>query len=220
MTVDFSGVVSELALAVDRGADVSLGHQVQEGLRRGIRSGMLRSGERLPSTRQLADQLSVSRGLVVSAYEQLLAEGDVVSAVGSGTRGAHGLSGAADTVAAGPAEEPPADPVPVTRIDFGYGVPDLRAFPTRDWLWALGDALNALPTADLGDGTAEGDDHLRAVLAGYHRRVRAGCADAADTVVVGGFRQGLAFVLAALAAQGIERIGLEDPGPRDHDLMA
>ena len=58
MTVDYSGVVPELAFAVDRSADVPLGHQVQEELRRAIRSGMLRSGERLPSTRQLADQLS------------------------------------------------------------------------------------------------------------------------------------------------------------------
>src|SRR4051794_1546090 len=220
MTADFSGVVPELALAVDRSADVPLGQQVQEAMRTAIRAGRLRSGERLPSTRQLADQLSVSRGLVVSAYEQLLAEGYVVSTVGSGTRVADGLSGAADTVASGAAGQPPADPVPGMRVDFGYGVPDLRAFPTRDWLWALGDAMNALPTADLGDGTAEGDDHLRAVLAGYHRRVRAGCAEAADTVVVGGFRQGLAFVLGALAAHGIERIGLEDPGPRDHDLIA
>src|SRR3954470_5768159 len=220
MTADFSGVVPELALVLDRSAAVPLGEQVQEALRTAIRAGRLRSGERLPSTRQLADQLSVSRGLVVSAYEQLLAEGYVVSAVGSGTRIADGVSGAADTVAPGPAEQSPADPVPGTRVDFGYGLPDLRAFPTRDWLWALGDAMSALPTADLGDGTAEGDDHLRDVLAGYHRRVRAGCAEAADTVVVGGFRQGLVFVLAALAAQGIQRIGLEDPGPRDHDLMA
>jgi len=220
MTVDFSGVVPELAVAVDRSADVPLGQQVQDALRTAIRTRRLRPGERLPSTRQLADQLGVSRGLVVSAYEQLLAEGYVLSAVGSGTRVADGLTGAGDTGPSAAAEVPRADPVPVPHIDFGYGVPDLRAFPTRDWLWALGDAMNALPTADLGDGTAEGDDHLRAVLAGYHRRVRAGCADPADTVVVGGFRQGLMFVLGALAAHGIERIGLEDPGPRDHDHIA
>lgn len=218
MTVDFSGVVPELALAVDRSAELPLGQQVQEALRTAIRAGRLRAGERLPSTRQLADQLGVSRGLVVSAYEQLLAEGYVVSAVGSGTRVADGLGDAADAAASG-AVRPPV-PVPVTGIDFGYGVPDLRAFPTRDWLWALGDAMRALPTADLGDGTTEGDDHLRAVLAGYHRRVRAGCAEPAGTIVVGGFRQGLTFVLGALAARGIERIGLEDPGPRDHDHIA
>ena len=220
MTVDFSGVVPELALAVDRSADVPLGQQLQEALRTAIRTGRLRPGERLPSTRQLADQLGVSRGLVVSAYEQLLAEGYVLSAVGSGTRVTDGLTGAGDTGPSAAAEVSRADQVPVPHIDFGYGVPDLRAFPTRDWLWALGDAMKALPTADLGDGTAEGDDHLRAVLVGYHRRVRAGCADPADTVVVGGFRQGLTFVVGALAAHGIERIGLEDPGPRDHDHIA
>jgi GntR family transcriptional regulator/MocR family aminotransferase len=220
MTVDFTGVVPELALAVDRSADVPLGQQVQEGLRTAIRTGRLRSGERLPSTRQLADQLGVSRGLVVSAYEQLLAEGYVLSAVGSGTRVADGLAGAGDTGRSGAAELPRADPDPVPHIDFGYGVPDLRSFPTRDWLWALNGAMNASPTAALGDGTVEGDDHLRAVLASYHRRVRAGCAVPADTIVAGGFRQGLTFVLGALAAHGIERIGLEDPGPRDHDDIA
>src|SRR3954452_6598528 len=219
MTVDFSGVVSELALAVDRGADVSLGHQVQEALRRAIRSGMLRSGERLPSTRQLADQLGVSRGLVVAAYEQLLAEGYVVSAVGSGTRVANALTASGRSTSSEAAEVDPAS-ASMPKIDFGYGVPDLRAFSTRDWLWALGDAIKAMPTVDLGDGTVEGDAHLRAVLAGYHRRVRAGCADPAQTVVVGGFRQGLNFVLGALVAHGIERIGLEDPGPRDHDEIA
>jgi GntR family transcriptional regulator/MocR family aminotransferase len=219
MTVDFSGVVPELVLGVDRTTRLPLGHQVQEALRGAIRSGTLRSGERLPSTRQLADQLGVSRGLVVSAYEQLVAEGYVVSTVGSGTRVAASLTGSRDpTWSEAPAADLPREPTP--RIDFGYGVPDLRAFSTRDWLWALGDALKAMPTADLGDGTVEGDSHLRSVLAGYHRRVRGGCADAADTVVVGGFRQGLNFVLGALVTHGIKRIGLEDPGPRDHDHIA
>ena len=220
MTVDFSGVVPELALAVDRSADVPLGHQVQEALRSAIRSGRLRPGERLPSTRQLADQLGVSRGLAVSVYEQLLAEGYVVSAVGSGTRVADGLAGSGGSSPSVAGEVDPERAVPVPNIDFGYGVPDLRAFPTRDWLWALADAIKAMPTADLGDGTTAGDAQLRAVLAGYHRRVRAGCADPSDTIVVGGFRQGLTFVLGALVAHGIERIGLEDPGPRDHDHIA
>jgi GntR family transcriptional regulator/MocR family aminotransferase len=220
MTVDYSGVVPELAFAVDRSADVPLGHQVQEELRRAIRSGMLRSGERLPSTRQLADQLGVSRGLVVAAYEQLLAEGYIVSTVGSGTRVADAWTGSGDATPSEAVDVDPARPITTPKIDFGYGVPDLRGFSTRDWLWALGDATRAMATADLGDGTVEGDAHLRAVLAGYHRRVRAGCADAADTIVVGGFRQGLNFVLGALVSHGIERIGLEDPGPRDHDRIA
>src|SRR4029453_12723605 len=127
MTVDYSGVVPELALAVDRSADVPLGQQVQEALRTAIRTGRLRPGERLPSTRQLADQLGVSRGLVVSAYDQLLAEGYVLAAVGSGTRVADGPTCAGDTGPSAAAETPGADQVPVPHIDFAYGVPDLRA---------------------------------------------------------------------------------------------
>ena len=220
MSGEVSGAASGLALAVDRSATVPLGQQVQDLLRRAITSGRLRPGERLPSTRRLADQLGVSRGLVVSAYEQLLAEGYVVAAVGSGTRvaGTAIPPGEPAPVATAVTDAPP--PAPEPKIDFGYGVPDLRAFPLRDWLWALGDAARALPTADLGDGTVAGDARLRAVLAAYHRRVRAGCADSARTIVVSGFRQGLNLVLGALATHGIERIGLEDPGPRDHDRIA
>ncbi|SCL49363.1 GntR family transcriptional regulator / MocR family aminotransferase [Micromonospora citrea] len=220
MTVDFSGLVPGLALEVDRSAGVPLGHQVQDALRGAIRSGRLRSGERLPSTRQLADELGVSRGLVVSAYEQLLAEGYVVATVGSGTRVADGVTESAGFTLSDAAEVDPAPRVPAPTIDFGYGVPDLRAFSRRDWLWALGDAIRTMRNVDLGDGAVEGDGQLRAVLAAYHQRVRAGCVDPAHTVVVAGFRQGLTFVLSALVAHGIERIGLEDPGPRDHDHIA
>ena len=215
VTTDFTGA-AELTLELDRSDGAPMGQRIQKALRTSIRSGRLRSGERLPSTRQLADQLGVSRGLVVSAYEQLHAEGYVVSAVGSGTRVAAGIvAGTTQPLSAGTR----ATVETSSYIDFGYGIPDLRAFPTRDWLWALNDAAGAMPTADLGDGTVEGDEHLRTVLAGYHRRVRAGCPDASDVIVVGGFRQGLAFALAALAARGIERVGLEDPGPREHDRI-
>src|SRR6478609_4556105 len=210
MAFDCTRTVPDLALSIDRSAALPLGGQVQDSVRRAIRSGMLRPGERLPSTRQLAAQLGVSRGLVVLAYEQLLAEGYVVANVGSGTRvtsALHGLSIVSRTRAA---EQTAALPAP--KIDFGYGVPDLRAFCTRDWLWALGDAAKSMPTIGLGDGAVEGDPCLREMLADYHRRVRGSCADPTLTMIVGGFRQGLNFVLAALVAHGVERIALEDPG--------
>src|SRR5262249_7492292 len=59
--------------------------QVYAGLRRGILEGAFRAGERLPSTRDLAEQLRISRTVVVPAYAQLLAEGSAESRVGSGT---------------------------------------------------------------------------------------------------------------------------------------
>src|ERR1700759_640698 len=60
--------------------------QLEAGLRDSVRSGRLRPGVRLPSSRALGIELGVSRRLVVEAYEQLTAEGYLVSVRGSGTR--------------------------------------------------------------------------------------------------------------------------------------
>ena len=65
---------------VDRAADAPLFHQIYQQLRSAILSGALRSATKLPSTRELAAQLGVSRSAVVSAFEQLLAKGATVSA--------------------------------------------------------------------------------------------------------------------------------------------
>src|SRR3954462_4883918 len=85
MPADWSRDAPDLNIAVDR-TGMPLGRQIQEQLRVAIREGRLLAGERLPSTRRLADHLGVSRGTVVEVYEQLVAEGYVDSAIGSGTR--------------------------------------------------------------------------------------------------------------------------------------
>ena len=85
MAVEWAGGGPDLLVALDRGAG-PLGVQIQDQLRTAIRDRRLSAGERLPSTRRLAELLGVSRGTVVEVYEQLLAEGYVESAVGSGTR--------------------------------------------------------------------------------------------------------------------------------------
>ena len=216
MTVDWARGGPDLLVALDRGAG-PLGIQLQDQLRAAIRDRRLGTGERLPSTRRLAELLGVSRGTVVDAYEQLLAEGYVESAVGSGTR-------VAALPAAGPARQAPGAPSPPSarpaEVDFEYGIPDLGSVPLTDWSWAVSEAARTLPTAELGDEDPAGSRHLREVVTAYHRRVRSGCAVAEDAVVVSGFRQGLTFALATLARHGIQRVALEDPGPREHDVIA
>jgi GntR family transcriptional regulator / MocR family aminotransferase len=227
MTVDWARGGPDLLVALDRDAG-PLGVQIQDQLRAAIRDRRLGAGERLPSTRRLAELLGVSRGTVVDVYEQLLAEGYVTSAVGSGTRVAAlpaaplrprpRPSASASASSSGACRVgPPARPAVA---DFGYGIPDLGSVPLTAWSWAVSEATRTLPTADLGDEDPAGSRHLREVVTAYHRRVRSGCAVADDAVVVSGFRQGLAFVLATLARHGIERIALEDPGPREHDVIA
>lgn len=194
--------------------------QIQDQLRAAIRSRRLVPNELLPSTRRLAELLGVSRGTVVDAYEQLMAEGYLTASAGAGTR-------VAATPADGPARQAPGartapalPPLQPTDVDFEYGIPDLGSVPLTDWSWAVSEATRTLPTADLGDGDPAGSRHLREVVAAYHRRVRSGCAVAEDTIIVSGFRQGLTFALAALARHGIRHIALEDPGPREHDVIA
>src|SRR5215472_13241313 len=79
-----------LWIAVDRSRDTSLIRQVYDQVRLRITRGDLQAGERLPSTRQLAADLHVSRIVILEAYDQLLAEGYIESRQGSGTYVAEG----------------------------------------------------------------------------------------------------------------------------------
>ncbi|HKU95141.1 MAG TPA: PLP-dependent aminotransferase family protein [Vineibacter sp.] len=79
------------ALTVDRRSRVALHLQIYERLRSAVLDGALRSGARLPATRALAAELGLSRATVLSAYEQLLAEGYIESRIGAGTRVARQL---------------------------------------------------------------------------------------------------------------------------------
>src|SRR5262245_41445471 len=65
--------------------DMPLYQQLYDHLRAAILSGQLKVGLKLPSTRGLADELSISRNTVLTAYEQLMAEGYLETVEGSGT---------------------------------------------------------------------------------------------------------------------------------------
>src|SRR5256714_14475494 len=91
MAIQWSGLGPELLLRLDRGGGQPLRSQLEAGLRDAIRSGRLQGGERLPSSRELARGLGVSRGLVQEGYNQLLAEGYLTRRVGSAARGAAGV---------------------------------------------------------------------------------------------------------------------------------
>ena len=153
--------------------------------------------------------------MVVTCYEQLVAEGYLVGTGGSGTRVAARVGGPARRSP----RRPPGEPEPRVEVDFEYGVPDLRATPLRDWLWALREAGRTAPTAVMGDEDDAGSLRLRDVVTAYHRRVRAGTAEADQAVIVSGFRHGLVLALGALARAGVDHVGLEDPGPRQHDEL-
>src|SRR5262245_2358058 len=71
--VDGTSRQLELLLTVDRDGPLTLGAQIEEQMRAAIRSGALKPGAQIPSTRDLAGQLGISRRVVVDAYAQLAA---------------------------------------------------------------------------------------------------------------------------------------------------
>jgi GntR family transcriptional regulator/MocR family aminotransferase len=208
MAVEWAGSGPELLITIDRDSGVGLRSQLEDQLRDAIRRGRLAGGEKLPSSRELAHALGLSRGLVQDCYVQLQAEGYLSSRPGSATRVA---------AAAAPSLIEPPRASPSTRpqyavADFRHGVPDLRLAPREDWAWAIREVCRTAPNTAFDYGDPLGERRLREVLAAYLRRVRAVAATADHLVVCAGMAQALGLVLRALAADGIDTLAVEDPG--------
>jgi GntR family transcriptional regulator/MocR family aminotransferase len=204
----------ELLVPLDRASTNPLHRQLEQGLREAVRSGRLSSGSTLPSTRALAEQLAVSRGIVVEAYEQLAAEGYLVSRPGGATRVA---------AAARPAPSRPPGPAPLAiAYDFRPGRPDLDLFPRAVWLRSVRRALNEAPSERFGYLDGRGMPELRGALADYLNRVRGTAAHPDHIVICSGFAQGLKLVATVLIEDGARRVALEDPTQRESrdDLRA
>ena len=185
-----------------------LHRQLERVLRDAVRDGRLVPATVLPSTRALARQLGVSRGIVVQAYEQLVAEGYLASRPGGVTQVAR-TSGAPVTRAIEPA------PIKLA-FDLRPGRPDLDHFPRLVWLRSIRRVLNEAPSERFGYLDGRGTPELRQAIAGYLNRVRGTAATPADVVICSGFAQGLALVAQVLRATGGRRMALEDPSDPEY----
>jgi GntR family transcriptional regulator/MocR family aminotransferase len=194
----------ELLLTVSRDAPGTLGSQVEDALRQAIRDGSLKAGARIPSTRDLARQLGVSRRIAVDAYSQLAAEGYLTLRQGARPRVSEIAVGDGGDVADERPEPPP-------RFDFRPSMPDVSAFPRAAWMRSVREAMRAITDFDLGYGEPRGMEALRDALVDYFGRVRGVHASAAHVVITSGYSQGLGVVCHALAARGARRIAIEHP---------
>jgi GntR family transcriptional regulator / MocR family aminotransferase len=213
--------VSELAIALDRAGDEALHNQIEASIRQRIRSGALPAGVALPASRALAAELGVSRGVVVEAYAQLVAEGYLTSRSGGYTQVATTPTPTAPIpVVAPPAPEPnmsgapwsgPSRPV----VDFGYGRGNMAAFPRAAWLRSVRRVLTETPDDRLGYLDGRGAIELRTALAAYLNRVRGTSAHPETMVITNGYAQAVSLLLAVLAARGATTLAVEDPSAID-----
>ncbi|SEG70976.1 transcriptional regulator, GntR family [Thermomonospora echinospora] len=193
-----------------------------------VLDGRLRAGERLPSTRELARRLGVSRNTVAVAYDRLTAEGFLVGRVGAGTfvceqplsqarpRNAPAGGGVRpralwESLAdlAGHAEPPP--------YDFRVGMPDPALFPLETWRRLI---ARELRRSSLPSGYAEPAGHagLRAAIARYVGVARSVKAGADDIIVTQGAQQALDIIARVLVEPGC-RVAVEEPGHRPARLL-
>lgn len=216
----------ELAIPLSKNGE-PLFRQVYSGLRQAILSGVLPAGSRLPSTRDLAEQLGISRTVVLLAYDQLLAEGFAVGRGGSGTYVSEGLSrhtpertkslaklrlarfGAAATVAV---EDVDFDPrrAARSRYDFAYSRSDIETFPFSVWRRILLRQVRMAPVCALDYGPAVGSLDLRTAICAHLRRSRSVVCDPSEVIVVNGSQQALDLIARVLVEPG-DRVAIEDP---------
>ncbi len=203
----------ELLLEIDRDSELPLHEQLERALREDIRRGRLPAGMRLPSTRGLAAELGISRGVVTEAYGQLGAEGYLEARQGAAVRIARAVRSAVPRA-------PARSLLPTFPYHFHPGLPDLAGFPRDRWLRSLRAGLGSSPLEAVGYGDPRGLPKLREALAEYMARARGAAADPEYTLICTGFMQGFSLTCRWLRTQGAESIAVEDPGWHIHRLIA
>ena len=201
--------------------------QIYVHLRESILSGTFKSGEKLPATRDLAEQLGISRTVVLLAYDQLLAEGFAVGRSGSGTYVPEGLRsgrpphrvsradvrlsrfGCASEAAVSKLNFPgrPSTPLP---YDFAYGQSDIDNFPFELWRRLLLRHARRAPVREYDYGPAAGSLALRDAISAHLRRSRAVVCDPSQVIVVNGSQQALDLIARVLIERG-GPVAIENP---------
>jgi GntR family transcriptional regulator / MocR family aminotransferase len=203
--------VRDVLLSVERSRGIPLGRQIEDGLRQAIRRGLLAAGTRLPSTRALAEDLAVSRGVVVRAYEQLAGEGYIDLRQGA-TASVRSVLGDGRLATRSPAT----GQTPRLRYDLRPHVPEVGLFPRRAWLRSQRHALTTATDADIGYIDSGGLERLRLEIAAYVGRARGVAARPEQVVVTAGTTHSVSLICRALARRGTDAVGFENPS---HHLL-
>ncbi len=210
--------------AIDRNRG-AVGRQLADALRSAVTREELSPGERLPSTRTLADSLGLARGTVANAYEQLIAEGCLEARAGSGTLVAGkpvSLMLPSVTPSLLP-DRPPAVPretvryaalakklTPLPSRPFSVAVPEGDVALDKHWRRLARRLCASQAAAPSGYPDPQGLPALRSVIADYLLRARAVRCSADNLTITEGTQQGL-YLAAKVLLQAGDTVWAEDP---------
>jgi len=212
-----------LALRLERDSHLPLPQQLALGIIEQIRSGVLAPGEVLPGTRTLASSLGVHRNTVVTAFEELVAQGWLETSSASHTRVVSELPigdklsprrrvpGAGFDVAAWSNSARAFQALPFDVLDFTGGLPDARLFPAALLARAFRRGLRRSPHALLAFGDPAGHLGLRRGIAEMLHSTRGLAVDAGDIFVTRGSQFALHLLSLAILRPG-DAVAVESPG--------
>jgi GntR family transcriptional regulator / MocR family aminotransferase len=220
------GFADLYAFDIDRTADATVFRQIYGQLRSAILSGALRPATKLPASRALAEQIGVSRSAVVSAFEQLLAEGYTVSKKGAGTFVASDLPAPFEPVQR--RKKQPASPAKATGpirdlgewIDvtaesnerpFNLGRTLVDARTAELWRKINARMLRSFERHHLGYGDPHGMMSLRQSIRDYLQAARGVRCEAEQIVITAGTQQAIDIVARLLQGEN-RKVWVEDPG--------
>jgi GntR family transcriptional regulator/MocR family aminotransferase len=204
-------------LRIERSSDRPLAVQLADGLRDATAGGVLRAGDRLPSTRALAATLGVSRTVTAAAYDQLAAEGWLAGRRGAGTfvvgatRGRDG-PGARSFAASGRLGDASGTGGGESRVDLRPGTPCTQVVDPAAWRRAWRAAADAPP--DVAPRPA-GLPAFRAAAVEHLLRHRGLPADPAEVLATSGSTAGIGELARTLPPGA--RVAVEEPGYRRAD---
>jgi GntR family transcriptional regulator/MocR family aminotransferase len=218
------------AISVDRSSPKPLYRQLCDAFRRAIVERRLHAGQRLPSTRTLARDLGISRIPVLTAFEQLLAEGYFESRAGSGTFVSSTLSGHPESLAwpdAGSRARRPSGRATARRAVgaraaatepwlAGFGAfrvsePALDHFPFGVWSRLIARHARDARRDALNYGSSLGSLPLRRALAAHLSAARGVQCNAGQVLIVSGSQQALA-IAARVLLDPRQPVWVEEPG--------
>ncbi len=221
----------QLPLTVSPQSDTALQTQIYGQILQLIRHGALAPDTRVPSTRELATQLGVSRNTVVMAYQRLIVEGFLDTHFGAGTRVGRTLPSEffevrtrSQAAAESPSEKAVVPVLPFRgrrpqlfdlrrnrlRYDFRIGRPDESLFPLKTWRRLLIQNLGGARSALTQYGDPAGLLKLRAAVANHLRVARGIRAEPEQVIVVAGCQEALNLVARLLVKEG-SKVVLENP---------
>ncbi|MDN5289098.1 MAG: hypothetical protein JWR38_5372 [Mucilaginibacter sp.] len=227
--------ISIAGLNIDRESKIPLSRQLYEGIRMAILHKQIRPGQRLPSSRTLAEDIGLSRNIVLLAYEQLTLEGYLTGSVGNGSFvSADAYTSFTEFTSAKKKIITPESVNTEPERDFnpGYEVSDMYAdresikaivkpfqnpvpaldhFPYRNWAKCASKIFRSLEFLQLSYDDAQGYYPLREAIAAYLRINRALICEPEQIIITYGTQQALNLIASIIIKKG-DQFWIEDPG--------